>query len=135
MSGLFLLLARAASAALIAAAVTTMFFAIRAEAASIILPSSDAAPLPCASASLSASRMRSARSTSSAGGVKTSLASSICEGWIAHLPSMPSARRGARRPVALRILEVAERAVDRAQAVCAARHDHARERECHWSPG
>ncbi len=74
-----------------AAAVAMRFFAIFSEAASIILPSSEAAPLPWASASLSATMMRSARSTSLAVGENTSLASSICEGWIAHLPSMPSA--------------------------------------------
>ena len=68
-SGLFYLLAaRAASAALMAAAVTSRFFAIFSDAASIILPSSEAAPLPWASASFSATRMRSARSTSLAVG-------------------------------------------------------------------
>jgi hypothetical protein len=46
-----------------------------------------------------ACRIRRARSTSSAPGVKTSFASSICDGWIAHLPSHPSAaaRRAADR--------------------------------------
>ena len=46
-----------------------------------------AAPLPCSSASLRTSIIRRARVTSFSGGEKTAFASSICEGWIAHLPS------------------------------------------------
>ena len=36
-----------------------------------------------------AAMMRRARSTSASDGLITSLASAICEGWIAHLPSYP----------------------------------------------
>src|SRR5205823_9790076 len=61
--------------AAMAAAISTMFCAIRAEAASIMRPSSWAAPRPARAASSSASRMRRARSTSAGGGVNTSLAS------------------------------------------------------------
>jgi hypothetical protein len=63
------------------------FSAILIEAASIRRPSSDTAPLPSAAASRIASMMRRVRSTSRGAGVNTSLASSICDGWIAHLPS------------------------------------------------
>src|SRR5438128_1778240 len=75
----------------IASLTTSTLRAMRSDAASIILPSSAAAPLPSASASFSTSRMRRARVTSFSGGENTSLAKAICEGWIAHLPSMPSA--------------------------------------------
>jgi hypothetical protein len=43
--------------------------------------------------------MRWAFVTSASGGLKTSLASAIWLGWIAHLPSQPSA--AARRAAAL----------------------------------
>src|SRR5262245_24377802 len=56
--------ARPAPAALIASSIAITVWAIRSEAASIILPSTDAAPLPCASACRSASMIRRARSTS-----------------------------------------------------------------------
>src|SRR5690606_6671852 len=65
---LYLLFARASSPALMAAEVTSRLRAIFSDAASIILPSRDAAPLPWASASLRAARMRSARSISFAVG-------------------------------------------------------------------
>src|SRR5438445_675179 len=77
--------------AAIAAAIWTMFCAMRAEAASIMRPSSCAAPRPSRAASSSAARIRFARSISDAGGVNTSFASGTCEGWMAHLPSHPSA--------------------------------------------
>ncbi len=75
------------------------FSAMRIDAASISRPSSDTAPLPCFAASSIASRIRRARSTSSSLGEKTSFASATCFGWIAHLPSQPSAaaRRAAER--------------------------------------
>src|SRR6185437_1520951 len=66
-------------------------WAWRIEAASIMRPSSVTAPRPCRCASSSAATIRCARSISAACGVKTSLASAICDGWIAHLPSMPIA--------------------------------------------
>jgi hypothetical protein len=75
----------------IASATTSTFLAIFSDAASIILPSSEAAPLPWASASFSAMMMRLAFSISAGSGENTALASSIWEGWIAHLPSTPSA--------------------------------------------
>ena len=74
---------------------------MRADAASIIRPSSWAAPRPSRAASSSATRIRRARSTSAGGGVNTSLASAIWLGWIAHVPSMPSA--APRRAAALGI--------------------------------
>ena len=69
----------------------TMFSAIRSDAASIILPSSCAAPRPSAAALASSSIILLALSTSAAGGEYTSLACSICYGCIAHLPSIPIA--------------------------------------------
>ena len=68
-----------------------MFSAILAEAASIILPSSCAAPFPSLAALSSSSKILFALLTSASGGEKTLLASSICEGCIAHLPSIPIA--------------------------------------------
>src|SRR6185437_14200816 len=89
---------RLAAAARIASSIVITVWAIRSEAASIILPSTEAAPLPCASAWRSASMIRRARSTSASGGLNTSLASWIWLGWMAHLPSQPSA--AARRALA-----------------------------------
>src|SRR3990170_910442 len=63
----------------------------RIEAASSMRPSSVTAPWPRLAASAMASRIRWARVTSASVGVNTSFASAICEGWIAHLPSTPSA--------------------------------------------
>src|SRR6185312_15008747 len=63
-----------------ASASSTMFAAMRADAASIMRPSSCAAPRPCDSASRSATWMRRARSTSAPEGVNSSLAMSICVG-------------------------------------------------------
>ena len=68
-----------------------MFSAILAEAASIILPSSCAAPFPSFAAFSNSSKILLAFSTSTSGGEKTLLASSICEGCIAHFPSIPIA--------------------------------------------
>src|SRR5207253_57389 len=65
--------------AAMADAIATTFCAMRADAASIMRPSSWAAPRPSRAAWSSASRMRRARSTSAAGGVKTWFASAICE--------------------------------------------------------
>ena len=63
-----------------ASAARTTLFAIRSEAASIKRPSNAAAPLPCAAASLRASKIRLALLTYASGGVKTSLANAICDG-------------------------------------------------------
>ena len=68
-----------------------MFSAILADAASIILPSSWAAPLPSLAAFLSSSIILLALVTSASGGENTLFANSICEGCIAHLPSIPIA--------------------------------------------
>ena len=54
---------------------------------SIRRPSSETAPRPSFAACAIASRMRRALVTSASDGVNTPLASSICDGWIAHLPS------------------------------------------------
>ena len=113
-----------------AAAVAMRFLAIFSEAASIILPSSEAAPLPCASASFSATMMRSARSTSLAVRREHRVGELDLRGMDRPL-ALDAERRcalGARR-VAIGIGEVAERAVDRAQAVGAAGDRHARQRE------
>ena len=69
----------------------TMFSAIRAEAASIILPSNCAAPFPSLDAFSNSSKILFALLTSVSGGEKTSFASFIWEGCIAHLPSIPIA--------------------------------------------
>ena len=113
-----------------AAAVAMRFFAIFSEAASIILPSSEAAPLPCASASLSATMMRSARSTSLAGRREHLVGELDLRGMDRPL-ALDAERGGAlgARRVAFRIGEVAERTVDRTQAVGAAGDRHARQRE------
>src|SRR6184192_1302288 len=66
--------------AAIAAAISTMFRAMRADAASIIRPSSWAAPRPARAASSRALKIRRARSTSGGGGVNTSFASASCDG-------------------------------------------------------
>ena len=63
---------------------------MRAVAASIICPSTLAAPAPDASASRTAAMTRWACAISSAVGEKTSLAIAIWLGWIAHLPTAPS---------------------------------------------
>ena len=68
-----------------------MFSAILADAASIILPSNWAAPFPAFAALSSSSKILFALVTSDDGGEKTLFASSICDGWIAHLPSIPIA--------------------------------------------
>jgi len=57
-----------------------MFSAIFADAASINLPSNEAAPWPAFAASSKAIKILFALSTSAGGGVNTSFASSICEG-------------------------------------------------------
>ena len=57
-----------------------MFSAIFADAASISLPSNEAAPWPAFAASSKAIKILFALSTSAGGGVNTSFASSICEG-------------------------------------------------------
>ena len=67
----------------------TIFSAILADAASIIRPSSCAAPLPSFEALSSSSKIRFALLTSASGGEKTLLANSICDGCIAHFPSIP----------------------------------------------
>ncbi len=79
-------------------------------------PSTCAAPRPCASAA--GRRFPSARRrTSDAVGEKTSCASAICEGWIARLPTMPSARaRLASFAMAVLVLEVGVGAVDGIEA-------------------
>ena len=69
----------------------TIFSAIRAEAASIILPSNCAAPFPSFAALSNSSRILLALLTSDSGGEKTLLARSICDGCIAHFPSIPIA--------------------------------------------
>ena len=61
--------------------------AMRMLAMSISLPSNDTAPFPSFAACAMASMMRRALVTSASEGVKTRFANSICEGWIAHLPS------------------------------------------------
>lgn len=71
--------------------ILTIFSAIRSDAASIILPSNCAAPLPSAAALANSSIILFALSTSASGGEKTAFACSICDGWIAHLPSIPIA--------------------------------------------
>ena len=112
-----------------AAAVASRFFAIFSDAASIILPSSEAAPLPCASASFSATRMRSARSTSFAVGEIDLVGELDLRGM--DRPLALDAERGAAACgglVAFGIVDVAERAVDRTQAVGAAGDRHARQR-------
>ena len=116
--------------ALMAAAVAMRFFAIFSEAASIILPSSEAAPLPWASASLSATRMRSARSTSFGGRREHLVGELDLRGMDRPLAfdAESGGALGAGR-VACRIGEVAERAVDRTQAVGAAGDRHARQGE------
>ena len=81
----------------IASSIAITVWAIRSDAASIILPSNEAAPRPAASALRSSSTMRRAHATSASGGLNTSLASSTWLGWIAHLPSHP--RAAARRIV------------------------------------
>ena len=85
--------------AAMASAMSITLRAIFSDAASIILPSRLAAPLPCASAVRSSSMMRRALATSASGGLKTVLAMAIWLGWIAHLPSQPSA--AARRAPAI----------------------------------
>ena len=69
----------------------TIFSAIRADAASIILPSNCAAPFPSFAAFSNSSRILFALFTSVSGGENTLFAKSICEGCIAHLPSIPIA--------------------------------------------
>ena len=69
----------------------TTFSAILADAASIILPSSWAAPFPSFAAFSSSSSILFALLTSASGGEKTLLANSICYGCIAHFPSIPIA--------------------------------------------
>ena len=71
--------------------ISTTFSAILADAASIILPSSWAAPFPSLAAFSNSSKILLALLTSVSGGEKTLLASSICDGCIAHLPSIPIA--------------------------------------------
>ena len=60
-------------------------------AMSISTPLAPTAPWPPCVVRSSSSVVRAAHSSSSALGENTSLASAICDGWIAHLPSKPSA--------------------------------------------
>src|SRR3984957_16711556 len=111
-----------------ASTVLTMFWASRAEAASIILPSSWAAPWPWAAASSTAVRMRRARSASPVVGGNSPLGGAICVG--VNGPLALDAEGGAATTggaVALGILEVTKRAIDGPEAVGAAGDDHPRD--------
>src|SRR5207245_1584729 len=66
--------------AAMAVAMSTTLRAMRADAASIMRPSSWAAPRPARAASSRALKIRRARSTSAGGGVNTSFASATCDG-------------------------------------------------------
>src|ERR1700722_11485429 len=74
-------------ASLMELALASSACAMRMLAMSISRPSSDTAPRPSFAACAIASMMRLALVTSACEGVYTRFASSICEGWIAHLPS------------------------------------------------
>jgi hypothetical protein len=78
---------RALSRASICSSFPSSTSAILSDAASISRPSSDTAPRPSRAASAIAATIRRVFSAAAASGVNTSLASSICDGWIAHLPS------------------------------------------------
>ncbi len=115
--------------AAMASARTRTLRAMRSEAASIILPSSAAAPRPSASALRSSSMMRRARVTSVSGGEKNSFAERDLAG--VDRPFAFAAERGGAAGaflVTLGVGEVAEGAVDGAQAIGAAGDDHAADR-------
>jgi hypothetical protein len=67
------------------------------------------------------------RVTSASGGEKTSLARAIWLGWMAHLPSIPSAAARRRGDVALGVGKIAEGPVDGAQPVGPAGNHHPRD--------
>ena len=116
--------------AVISPAITTMFCAILADAASMSRPSSDAAPRPCDSASVSASRIRFALAHF-LGRRREDLVREIDLRRVNRPLPLAAERRGASRGEleSIRILEVAERSVDRAESVRAAGDDHPRDAE------